>query len=305
MSIENCVQALSKLGFSTLESEVYALLVQESPCTGYRVAQALGKPVANVYKAIESLESKGAVLVNNGSNRLCRAVPPEDLLSQLDHSFQHRRSQAADALSELRTAQKDEQIYQLKSREQVIEKCRSMLSHCKRLALMDVFPELLDDLKQDIEAAADRGVQITLKSYQSTEIRGVEVVVNPQGAEVVSQYPGQWLVLIIDGAELLVASVDCKNDIVHQAICSNSLTLSWIFHCSFAAEMIAAILIQAIEKGATIDHLRAAIKPLTGPDVVNDTSPSEVEISLARCRRFYGIGVPGYDELLTRYGHSQ
>lgn len=49
------------LGFTGLEADVYTALLAESPTTGYRVAQALGKAVANTYKAIASLEAKRAV----------------------------------------------------------------------------------------------------------------------------------------------------------------------------------------------------------------------------------------------------
>ncbi|MDO8629132.1 MAG: helix-turn-helix domain-containing protein, partial [Phycisphaerales bacterium] len=73
---EQVIQTLVPLGFTPLEGEVYAILVAESPATGYRVAQAIGKPVANTYKAIESLERKGAIVVDDGESRLCRAVPP-------------------------------------------------------------------------------------------------------------------------------------------------------------------------------------------------------------------------------------
>lgn len=45
---QSCVAALSSLGFTELEASVYAYLVQKSPATGYRVAQAIRKPVANL-----------------------------------------------------------------------------------------------------------------------------------------------------------------------------------------------------------------------------------------------------------------
>ena len=44
MTEPKCVQTLVALGLTALEGEVYTLLLRESPATGYRVAQALGKP---------------------------------------------------------------------------------------------------------------------------------------------------------------------------------------------------------------------------------------------------------------------
>ena len=78
------VESLVALGFTALEAEVYIYLLGASPATGYRVAQAIGKPIANTYKAIEALESKGAVIVEHSANKLCRAIPAEELLGQLE-----------------------------------------------------------------------------------------------------------------------------------------------------------------------------------------------------------------------------
>ena len=77
------VEVLSELGFTNLEAEIYAFLLQESPVTGYRIAQAIGKPAANTYKAIQTLELKGAVIVDEGSSRMCRAVSADELLNRL------------------------------------------------------------------------------------------------------------------------------------------------------------------------------------------------------------------------------
>src|SRR3954447_24395728 len=103
------VSALEELGLSGSEAAVYAYLVQHSPATGYRVAQGIGKPVANTYKAIASLEEKGAVLVDPSSTRPCRAVPPEEFLARLEGQFQERRTRAARALSEVRAAEPEEE----------------------------------------------------------------------------------------------------------------------------------------------------------------------------------------------------
>ena len=127
-----CISALSSLGFTELEAAVYASLVQASPATGYRVAQAINKPVANTYKAIESLQEKGAVITDETGNKLCRAVPPQEVLQQLESTFSRQKREAADALSRLRPAPGDDGVYALTSRSQVFERCRAMLSRPRR-----------------------------------------------------------------------------------------------------------------------------------------------------------------------------
>ncbi len=113
MAVMDSVKALADLGFTHLEAEIYAFLLQESPATGYRIAQAIGKPAANTYKAIQTLEQKGAVIVEDGTSRMCRAISSEELLSQLSRDFESKRTTAMASLSRLGHATTDERIYQV------------------------------------------------------------------------------------------------------------------------------------------------------------------------------------------------
>src|ERR1700730_2132659 len=96
IDLESSAQALVALGFSGFEAEVYVrLLAEPQPVTGYKVAQVLGKPVANTYKALESLSNKGAVIIDDGANRMCRAVAADELLSKLERRFRDNQRTAA------------------------------------------------------------------------------------------------------------------------------------------------------------------------------------------------------------------
>ena len=78
------VQPLVDLGFTELEARIYLCLLQTSPLTGYAVAKAIGKPAANTYQAIEGLARKSVIIVDEGENRLCRAVEPDQVLTRLE-----------------------------------------------------------------------------------------------------------------------------------------------------------------------------------------------------------------------------
>lgn len=54
------IELLRQLGLNQLEAEVYAFLLPNEPMTAYAIGTALGKPTANVYKAIEHLARLGA-----------------------------------------------------------------------------------------------------------------------------------------------------------------------------------------------------------------------------------------------------
>jgi sugar-specific transcriptional regulator TrmB len=278
------VQSLAALGFTELEAEVYVALLRESPATGYRVAQAVGKAAANVYKAIESLQQKGAVLVDDGASRLCRAVPPEELLAQLERAFSRRRQEAGAALASLGQTARDDRIYQLQSVGQVYERCRSMLDSCAKVAVLDLFPLPLEELRESLQATARRGVRVLIKAYEPAAIPGAEVVAHVRGRMSLERWPGHWLNLVADGGEHLVAFLSADGRSLLQAVWTGSPYLSWIYHSALASEYMVAAVQRSLQDGATTAELRRA---------------------LSAYQFLFRADLPGVRALLGRFGKSQ
>ncbi|MBX7220209.1 MAG: TrmB family transcriptional regulator [Blastocatellia bacterium] len=256
MSREDCLHILEDLGFSKLEAGIYLFLLEESPVTGYRVAQALGKPVANTYKAIESLANKGAVLLDEGDSRLCRAVPPEELLGRIERRFQEQKLKITEALAELRSPGSDDRVYQLKTAAQVFERCRLMLEGCHNVALLDVFPEPLATILPDLERLLERQVTVALKVYAPTDLPDAHVFLNPSYQTTRARWPGQWVNLVVDGRECLLAFLTEDGRGVHQAIWSGSPYLSWVYHSAVASELILDGLTRDIQRGIPVEILQ-------------------------------------------------
>ncbi len=250
---------LVDLGFTSLEADIYAWLLEEAPATGYRIAQALRKPVSNIYKAVESLEAKGAVIVEEGGKRLYRALPPDELLGQLERRFQERKARAAESFSRLSGAREDAGVYRLRSAEAVFERARSMLRRAEQIAILDIFPAALEALRPDIEAATARGVDVALLAYAPTTLAGATVVVAPTAEDILDRWPGQWLCLDVDGAEYMLAFLTPGGDAVHQAVWTCSPSLSWVHHSAHAAELILAAVENAVESTDDIRIVRRTL----------------------------------------------
>ena len=281
MSAERSVRALVKLEFTGLEAEVYTALAQHPPMTAYRVAQLIGKPAANVYKAVESLQAKGAVIVEDGASRVCHAVPAAEVLGLLERGFRESRERAAAALAELQNVTTDDRVYQLRSREQVMERCRRMLERAERVALLDAFPAPLEELRPEAEAAAARGVVVAAKAYEPVSLREAEVFVHPEGRAVVERWPGQWVNVVVDGREHLLALLTRDGRGVEQAVWSESTYLSWVYHSAVSRELIMADVERRIAEGASSKELQAA---------------------MGRYRRIVASDAPGFELLMRRFG---
>ena len=233
--------ALRELGFSAIEAEVYVALLRDSPATGYRVSHAIGKPTANTYKAIESLRRSGAVLVDDGESRLCRAVPPRELLRTLDRKFRDRKERAARELSKLRPRGGDSRVYQLLSVDAILEKAREMLSQASATALLDVMPPAFEALRDDLSRAAARGVDVWAKVYRETDrTKGVTTVMSDRAEQALAFWPGCQLTLVVDAESHLLALLGHDLTVAHQGIWSESVFLSCAQHNGVAAELVAA-----------------------------------------------------------------
>jgi hypothetical protein len=147
--------------------------------------------------------------------------------------------------------------------------------------VLDLFPGPLAELRPAIAAAAARGVRVVVKAYTPSRIERVKVVVHPRGQTLLKRWPGQWLNLVTDGRELLLAFLTRDGKGVNQALWSDSTYLSWVYHSAVGSEMILAAVEQSLERGATGAELRKLIR----------THYSLFQPSL-----------PGYQELLRQFG---
>lgn len=253
---DEATDPLIDLGFTSLEASIYVFLLQESPATGYRVAQAVGKAAANVYKALETLERKGAVVIDEGRTRACRAVPAAELLSNLQTRFARSRAEAERQLERLAVESRDDRVYQLRTAEQVLQRAREMLARSSEFALIDAFPEPLELLTPDIEAAAERGVDVAVLAYRAVELEGADVTLAPADRAFLDLWPGQQLSIVVDGGEFLQAMLSRDGTRVLQAIWSQSPFLACFLHDGVVSGLIATALEVGLAAGLTAEALR-------------------------------------------------
>jgi sugar-specific transcriptional regulator TrmB len=236
---EQAPELLRSLGLNRLEAEVYTFLLQRREAvTGYRVAKALGRPTANVYKAIDALARKGAVAVDEGARRLCRPTSPAEFLGQLEHTLLDRTRQAARLLANLRPADQDERVYDLQSPALVLERCRAMLDRSRVIALVDAFPRALQAVLPAIRAAVQRGVEVHVQTYEPRRIPGARVVQAHGSDEILANWTSEQLNVVVDSQEMLLALFHTDLSSVHQAIWTSSLYLSCITHVGLLREHV-------------------------------------------------------------------
>src|SRR5260370_16055474 len=84
------VERLIELGFSHYEARAYVGLLGQPPITGYALSNVTGIPQPKVYETLRRLARKGAAIPIEGEPVRFVALPPAQLLAQLETAF-HRR----------------------------------------------------------------------------------------------------------------------------------------------------------------------------------------------------------------------
>ena len=256
----NSIKWLNELGFTELEATVYSYLVENSPVTAYRVAQEIGKPVANTYKAVQSLYQKGMVMIDETQNRLCQAVPAKEALDKLKNSFLDRHQNAAEALSHLKPSGDVEKIFSLTSPDQVFDRCRNLLENAEQIVLIDAFPGVVKKLKPWLQAAVKNKITVVLQAYEPTEIEGVEIVHFQHAERMITRWQGNWLIIVVDGAEYLFAFLSDDDQVVHNAIWCGSAFMALPQHSNLAHSFRASMMEELINQGASNDKIRHELK---------------------------------------------
>lgn len=251
---------LVQLGLTQLEAEIYAFLLEHSPATGYGVAKGISKPTANTYKALESLHRKGAIIIDDSDTRLCRAIPTEELLDLFQRQFETARGQAQSEFRKLKAVPGDRRVYQLKTPDQVFQRFRRMLSRCRRVAVLDLFPVAVEQLEDEMARLAKRGAKVTLKAYRPCKISGVEIILASEGEQTVQNWPGLWVNGVCDAEEYLLAFLSRDGRQVYQAVWSNNQYLSWIYYGGFVNELMADELRNGFDRGLDREALKRIIK---------------------------------------------
>ena len=251
-------QKLTTFGFTGLESEVYLHLLINGTSTGYAVAKGIGKAVANVYKATESLAAKGAVEHAMGDSKSCSAVPWQQLLEVQQQKFKHNLDSLTEDLKRLPESKPEEQVYQLTKFEQVLQHSLRIIDEAEHILLGDIEPEALPWLADSLVRAAERGVEVKVKLYQQASLPGVDVILRQQGEQIYAKTRDINFNLCSDGKEMIMALITADKKQVIQAFRTRSALMNMYIYIGLLYGQILTDLKQSIPAG----ELKAAQQTL-------------------------------------------
>jgi sugar-specific transcriptional regulator TrmB len=250
--------SLESLGLTQMESLAYAYLVANPASTGYRIARGIGKPTANVYRALESLERKGAVVHDRSATPSFRAIAPDDLLTRLERDFLERKALASRELAALRPDEGDERLYTLASPSQVIARARTILASARRLVMLEAPDAMAETLAQEIRDARSRGVRTVTRMRGATPADSHADDFVEAGAPQPGSKPA--LRMVADAREALLASLSPDGSRVRDAVWTRSDFFARTLHDALTSELLYRRIERGLSDGLSVDEVEGAFE---------------------------------------------
>jgi len=255
---------LEEVGLSGLEASVYLALLREPCATGYRVAQVIGKPAPNTYKALDSLRAKGAVLMDDTSRtRSYTALPIAAYLEGQRRELEDRQRELELEMAEMDTSTAEGGIFRLSDANQVYSRARKMLEEARKAVLLDVFPDPLEKLRPDIARALKRGVHVFIKAYRTVEVKGADVICPQEGdAPDLKMWNGDWLNVAIDCCESMYSFLKPDGQGVHDAVWSRNRYLGLMNFNGLVFELMLTRVLQLLRQDKTREEIAPEFREL-------------------------------------------
>ncbi|MCI0452441.1 MAG: hypothetical protein L0Z51_08625 [Candidatus Latescibacteria bacterium] len=247
------VAALESLGLAQTEALSYAFLAGSAPTTGYKVARGIGKPTANVYRALESLERKGLVVQDRGTPPAYRALPPDDMLARLEREFLERKTRAAQELAALKPSTDDEKLYALKTQEHVTARAHLLLAAARRIVLIEAPAASLAGLTAAVDDARSRGVRVVIVTDQAPAAPHDDTVVGERRAIGIAR-------MVADARDSIVSALPNESGGVREAIWTRSLLLGRMLHDALVSEIFYGLVERSLEDGISVDEVEDAFE---------------------------------------------
>ena len=208
MNETKLMERLRALGFTTYESKAYITLLKNNPSTRYELSKNSGVPRSAIYDVIKKLETLGAVNALYTSPEKYVPLPPDQLLGLLERQFKERLEDARKALEQFDTEIEPGHLWNIVGYQNMLHKAREMISNAKETIFLSIWDRECKKLKEDLDAAHDRGIRIIAFSFTPLDLKVEEKYsYNIPEKELLNIWERK-IILVVDQSQLLMGEAD-------------------------------------------------------------------------------------------------
>ena len=161
---EHISKGLQQFGLTEYQAKTYTALVAHGVADADTIASTADLPRTSVYKAIDSLQEMGYLVVTEGRPKIYRPAEPLEVKSRLSRRLDDifgRLNTMYEILSERGEPQL---IYTINGKEKVIDKIGEILKKTEDDIVISTprFSDMLRNLENEFQSAVKRHVEITI-----------------------------------------------------------------------------------------------------------------------------------------------
>jgi len=211
VNFEKITNKIKSLGFTAYEAKAYITLLQNNPVTRYELSKNSGVPRSAIYDVIQKLETIGAASAIYSEPKKYVPLPPEQLFELLGRQFKERISEARQSLKNFETELEPGHLWNIVGYKNMIHKAREMISRSKESIYLSLWKKECNMLKNELDEAIERGVEITAFSFTPLNIDSSRVYTYDVPEEDLGKIWNHKMILVIDQKELLMGEADKHN----------------------------------------------------------------------------------------------
>lgn len=204
---------LKNLGFTEYEAKTYIALLTNAPSTGYAIAKNSGVPRSKIYEVINNLVERGDILESPGNPPLYTALPAKELIASRRAKSEETLAAAEKSLEQLGKAENDkENIWNIKGYDAIVQKVNKCIRNSRKRILIEIWSEDFSQISDNLEFAANRGVDISIISYGKINADFAHIYPHDMSEEITSEYGGRWIVMSCDDKEVVAGAISLGDD---------------------------------------------------------------------------------------------
>jgi len=168
--IQELVPLFKEVGVTEYEAKVYLSLLQHHPASAYTVSQNSEVPHSRVYDVTRRLIKRGFVASTGKKPEMFSPLSPEELIEKIRREYQHHTSELERRIQELEFHSDFDPVWNTTSPKEVLEMTRVFISRAEYTIYLGVWTDELEQLKDVLHEAYERGVKVFILNYGQCEL---------------------------------------------------------------------------------------------------------------------------------------
>lgn len=209
--------ALQAMGFSTNESRAYVALLQESPATGYELAQRTRIPRSAIYGVLRRLRDGGLAVQTNEKPARFAPLPPDALFRLLRRRFEHGVEKLEERVQQLGPPPATSELWHVRGYEGLLRETERFIEAAQRSVFLSLWRREALRLRDTIAAAAAHDVQIVVFSFCDIAELGetaAQVYCYGLPEHELESFWSHKIVAVADGGRVLLGDAEQRADTV-------------------------------------------------------------------------------------------